>query len=148
MLCSCWSDVISMLYDHSAQWNAVSHWHSPEISKAVEFCGSGLQPVYCTSMVHIILFSLTSADQKLRGSILLMLLICRDSRKSRKSRKPWFSSNAVILPKYRVCRVFGQNAVFFRFYNNTLFLISVSWSLLCDLTQKCFTLCVCAHSTL
>jgi len=60
-------------------------------------------------------------------------------RDSRKSRKPWFSSNAVIFSKYRrVCRVFGQNAVFLRFYDIILFLISVSLSLLFDLNTKMF----------
>jgi len=72
--------------------------------------------------------------------------ITRDSTKSRKSWKPWFSSNVVILPKYRVCRVFGQNAVFLPFYNNILFLISVSLSLLCDFHPKMFYLCLCYQS--
>jgi len=43
---------------------------------------------------------------------------------------PCFCQNTVI---------FGQNAVFLRFYNNILFLISISWSLLCDFNTKMFT---------
>jgi len=41
--------------------------------------------------------------------------IYRDSRKSRKHgnhENRDFHKMAVILPKYRVCRVFGQNAMF------------------------------------
>ena len=57
----------------------------------------------------------TSQSLSVWNSLYDHCLMTRDSRKSRKWRKPWFSSNAVILPKYRVCRVFGQNAVFFTF---------------------------------
>jgi len=41
---------------------------------------------------------------------------------------------------------FGQNAVFLRFYNNILFLISVSWSLLCDFNTTMFYICLCDQS--
>jgi len=55
---------------------------------------------------------------------------------TRKSRKMWFSSNAVILPK---CCVFCQNAIVLHFHKNVLFLISIIWSLLCRFNTKTFT---------
>ena len=73
----------------------------------------------------------------------------RDSRKSRKHgnhgnrdfrQMPWFCQNTVFAV------FFGQNAVFLRFYNNILFLISVSWSLLCDFNTKMFYICLCNQS--
>jgi len=36
--------------------------------------------------------------------------------------------------------------MFLRFYNNILFLISISWSLLCDFNTKMFYLCPCGRS--
>jgi len=53
---------------------------------------------------------------------------------------PWFCQNTVFAV------FFGQNAVFFRFYNNILFLFSVSWSLLCDFNTKMFYLRLCYES--
>ena len=61
----------------------------------------------------------------------------RDSRKSRKSRKPWCSSKAVILPKCRVFLLKCRGFTFF--YKNTLFLISISWSLFYDFNTKIIT---------
>jgi len=75
--------------------------------------------------------------------------ITRDSRKSRKHgnhgnrdfhQMPWFCQNTVFAV------FFGQNAVFLRFYNNILFLINISWSLLCDYNTKMFYICLCYQS--
>ena len=70
----------------------------------------------------------------------------RDSRKSRKHgnrdfrQMPWFCQNTVF------AMFFGQNTVLLHFYSNILFLISVSWSLLCDFNTKIFYLCFCYQS--
>jgi len=48
-------------------------------------------------------------------------------------------SNAVNPMIFRECRVFRQNAIVLRFYKNILFLISISWSLLCEFNTKIFT---------
>jgi len=81
---------------------------------------------------------------------IFLFIIIRDNRKSQKSRKPWFSSKAVILPKCCECHVLPCFLLkcrgFTFFYKITLFLISISWSLLYEHKNNYLCFCLCYQS--
>jgi len=74
-------------------------------------------------------------------AIMLCLLGTVENHGNRDFRQmSWFWQNTVF------AMLFGQNAVFFSFYNNILFIISLSLSLLCDFNTKMFNLYLCYQS--